>query len=777
MGDRSKRARRRERRVGIDYRLYLRLLSYLRFYKLRMAMIVLVLVGEALTTVLGLILLKPVLDLVFLGEIISLQPAEERMPLVIEDRGFPAEGVYVARLGGALDEATDVAHIERVQGWLGSADIRTAVVDLRPLTVLTDAGWSTLVTLAASTPALGDEVAILAPVMPPADLGTRLASLVASGERVATLAAFVDQVREPMLEVPAAEEAPAGWRSAVAGVAGWFRGIKEGAVEWARPHLERLQSYALRSNTNKYHLLTAMAGLLLLVTVVRCICGFFAGYLTNYVSDSVVRRIRDDLYSHILYLDEGFYSARNTGTLMNHIMQDVAVTKDSFETIFLGILKGPINLLAVLGAMLWISPGLTLSTLLMFPALLAPMVWVAGRVRRYSRRTQEKSSRLSVILHETFTGIRIVRAYSMERAEYGRFHGENWRMFKYRMRTEKASSFAAQLTIFLSTLAGCVVLLLNGYYILERQTLSGSDFIVFIGLMFTLYRPLKGMTKANNKIIAGLAGAERFFPILDRRSAIAEKPGAVDLPPFQESIRFENVSFAYGDEPVLREITLDVPAGKVIALVGASGSGKTTFVNLVPRFWDPVEGRILIDGHDLRDLTLRSLRRQIAIVTQESILFDDTVRANIAYGQDDIPLERVIEAAKAANAHQFIVEFPEGYDTVIGDRGQRISGGQRQRLAIARALVKGAPILILDEATSALDTESEREVQAAIDRLIRGRTAFVIAHRLSTIVNADEILVLKEGRIAERGSHGELLAQGREYAKLHHLQFRDGQSG
>jgi subfamily B ATP-binding cassette protein MsbA len=317
------------------------------------------------------------------------------------------------------------------------------------------------------------------------------------------------------------------------------------------------------------------------------------------------------------------------------------------------------------------------------------------------------------------------------------------------------------------------VLLLNGYFILEKQTISGSDFVIFLLLMVNLYRPMKGFTKANNKIIVAMAGAERFFPILDRKTSIVEKPDAVVLAPFRGAIRYENISFRYGELPVLTDVSLEIPAGRVVALVGQSGSGKTTMVNLLPRLWDVQEGSVTVDGHDIRDVTLRSLRDQIAIVTQETILFDDTVRGNIAYGLDKVDDERVIEAAKAANAHEFILALEKGYDTVIGDRGVRLSGGQRQRISIARALIRQAPILILDEATSALDTESEREVQGAIDRLIKGHTALVIAHRLSTIINADEIVVMHEGRIVERGNHAALLAKGGEYAKLHRMQFAE----
>ncbi|MBN1477767.1 ABC transporter ATP-binding protein, partial [Candidatus Sumerlaeota bacterium] len=642
-------------------------------------------------------------------------------------------------------------------------EVHTAAIDLTPLEVLTDEGWQVLASLGIAIDPSQDRLVILSDVQPPADLWPqRLGGLVVAPSEAPEIAALAEQIPVPIFE----PEVP-----------GPVQRFKDRVVMSVRPQLERLQAFTLQSSWNKYIILIWLSVILVVITLGRCICGFFAGYLTGYVSDAMVRRIRDEIYDHMLHLEDGFFSRRNVGTLMTHVMQDVTVTKDSIETVFLGVLKGPINLVVVIAAMIIISPALTLYTLVMFPALMAPMIWVARRVRRYSRRTQEKQSKLNVVLHETLSGMRVVRAYSNEDREVDRFHRENWRLFKFKIRRAMADSFAAQLTFLLSTIAGCAVLLFNGYHILELRTLSGSDFIIFIGLMFTLYRPLKGMTKANNKIIAGMAGAERFFPVLDRPSKIMERPDAVEMPPFRESVRFEHVTFSYGDEPVLHDVDVEIPAGRIVALVGASGSGKTTFVNMIPRFWDPTAGRILIDGHDLRDVTLRSLRRQIAIVTQESILFDDTVRNNIAYGQTGIEDERIFAAARAANAHEFILDLPKGYNTVIGDRGARLSGGQKQRISIARALVKGSPILILDEATSALDTEAEREVQAAIDRLIKGHTAFVIAHRLSTIINADEILVLKEGFIVERGSHSELLAHGGEYAKLYNLQFATAEAG
>lgn len=754
-------SKKKKSRPKVHYRHYGRLLSYLLYNKTRCVLIILALLGEAWLTIFGLVLLKPVLDLVFLGNLFNLESTEITVPYDDKAELLTESGQYVVRMMGTLTTDDSQNLQAKVLEWLDSDDVQGAILDVRRLENLDREAWISLNEVGLMAGLRDKPLLYLADLPPPEDVWPPvLADAVAIADTHPDLVATVEQVPLPKVE----EETPSTidrWKTA--------------AVDMVRGPLERFESYATRSTQNKYNVLVIMALLITAATLLRCVCGFLAGYLTEYMCNEVTRRIKDELFEHMLVLDDSYHSRENVGRLQSYVTQDVPVIKDAIETIFLGVIKGPINLFSIVGAMIILSPSMTLATMIMLPLLLAPMLWVARRVRRYSAKSQEKKSSLNIVLHEVLSGIRIVRAYATERREHSRFGRENDRLFRYNIRKGMANSIAAQTTVFLSTLGACATLLIYGYYILELETMSGSDFIVFIGLMFTLYRPLKGMTKANNKVITAMAGAERFFTVLDHPSQIVEKPDAKDLPPFHESIRLEGVTFAYDDEPVLREVDLEVPAGKVIALVGASGSGKTTMVNLLPRFWDPQSGRVVIDGHDVRDLTLASLRRQIAIVTQESVLFDETVRNNIAYGVEEIDDEKVFEAAKAANAHGFITDFPEGYKTVIGDRGQRISGGQKQRLAIARALVKGAPILILDEATSALDTEAEREVQAAIDRLLVGRTALVIAHRLSTVVNADEIIVLRQGRIVERGSHEALLAHGGEYAKLYKLQFKNSE--
>jgi subfamily B ATP-binding cassette protein MsbA len=748
----------------VHYRHYGRLLSYLKYHKVRCLMICLVLTGEALLGIFGIILLKPVLDLVFLGELFVVEREEQTTPLEFNHHFFTDQGTFVVRLAGDLDHPDEDEFAKRTLAWLERDDVQRAVVDLRGVTVDSQ-GWRILsdtslgaAILAESAPRdhllyLRDEL------VPDGPWASAVQGDVVTSASSSELSALVGSVVLPTIEPKE--------------TLNWFGEKKAALLALVKGPLEGLQLFAIQSNWNRYLVLVWFASLIVVATFLRCICGFFAGYLSSYTCDAALRRVKDELYTHMLTLEEGFFARTNVGHLMMHVSQDVTVTRPALEAIFLGVLKGPINLIAILTAMIIISPTLTLYMLFLLPMLILPTFWVARVVRKYSAKAQKKRSKLNVVLHETFAGMRIVRISGTEKRESERFSKENWKLFDYKIRSAMANSAAAQATILLSTIGMCAVLLLNGYFILEKQTISGSDFVIFLLLMVNLYRPMKGFTKANNKIIVAMAGAERFFPILDRKTSIVEKPDAVVLAPFRGAIRYENISFRYGELPVLTDVSLEIPAGRVVALVGQSGSGKTTMVNLLPRLWDVQEGSVTVDGHDIRDVTLRSLRDQIAIVTQETILFDDTVRGNIAYGLDKVDDERVIEAAKAANAHEFILALEKGYDTVIGDRGVRLSGGQRQRISIARALIRQAPILILDEATSALDTESEREVQGAIDRLIKGHTALVIAHRLSTIINADEIVVMHEGRIVERGNHAALLAKGGEYAKLHRMQFAE----
>jgi subfamily B ATP-binding cassette protein MsbA len=379
---------------------------------------------------------------------------------------------------------------------------------------------------------------------------------------------------------------------------------------------------------------------------------------------------------------------------------------------------------------------------------------------------------LSTLLQETISGSRIVKAFGMEDYENRRFAKENERLFKLIMKSVSIRAISSPLMEFLGGLGIAAIILYGGYQVIYGMSTPGT-FFSFLAALLMLYEPAKRLTNVYNTVQQGLAGAERVFSVIDTVPEILDRPGAKPLPRILRSIDIDHVTFCYDETPVLKDIKLEIRAGEVVAFAGMSGGGKTTLVNLIPRFYDVTEGRILIDGRDIRDVTSDSLREQIAIVTQQTILFNDTIRNNIAYGDIRKSEEDIIRAARAANAHDFIMKLPKGYETAIGEQGVKLSGGERQRISIARALLKDAPILILDEATSALDTEAEVEVQEALNELMKGRTTLVIAHRLSTIRNADRIIVLADGRIVEEGTHEALLAKEGEYYKLYNMQFKD----
>jgi len=405
------------------------------------------------------------------------------------------------------------------------------------------------------------------------------------------------------------------------------------------------------------------------------------------------------------------------------------------------------------------------------PVIVVPVVQFGKRLRRTTHRSQERMADIATLLEETIRGVRVVKAFTMEKFEIGRFREATRKHLVWNLRAQRVQAMTSPVMELLAGL--CMIALFSyAHRRIAAGTLSLGQFVMFLAALAAMYAPIKKLNKVNLSVNTAITAAERVFRMLDIDNDVKEKPNAVELRSVGSGIRYEHVEFAYReDEPVLRDIHLHVHPGEVVALVGGSGAGKSTFVNLLPRFYDVTRGRITIDGHDLRDVTMLSLRRLMGYVTQEVILFNDTVRNNIAYGRSDAEDARVIDAATAANAHEFIANLPQGYDTIIGESGVLLSGGQRQRLAIARALFKDPPILVLDEATSALDTESERLVQQALNNLMRGRTTLVIAHRLSTIRNADKIVVLDQGEIVESGRHEELLANRGVYRKLYDLQF------
>ena len=514
------------------------------------------------------------------------------------------------------------------------------------------------------------------------------------------------------------------------------------------------------------HLWLAVAAFPVL-TLVRGLGDFGSKYLIKWVGNRVIMDLRNAMFRHLLDLSILFYSERRTGELISRVTNDPLLVEQSVSTVLGDIVKEPLTLLAMVGAAFYLDPKLALFSLVLFPVCLLPIVIFGKKMRKNSRDAQEKIADLMSILQETITGARIVKAYGMEPVEEARFTEQNRTFFGKVLRMARARASVEPIIVFISGIGIAAVLLYS-----RQQGLSFSQIIAFAAALVLMYEPVKKLSGIHLQIQQSVAAAERIFELIDAPVTVVEKPGARTFDGVPQAVEFDHVHFAYGPEsPVLNDICLTVPAGMRLAIVGNSGSGKTTLVNLVPRFADVTGGVLRINGVDIRDFTLKSLRKAIGVVTQDTILFNDSVAANIRYGTPEASLDEVREAARKAYAHDFILAMPQGYDTLIGERGVRLSGGQKQRLAIARAILRNPPIMIMDEATNALDTASERQVQDALDTLMQGRTAFVIAHRLSTIVNCDRILVLDAGRIVESGTHPELLAKNGVYRKLYDLQF------
>jgi subfamily B ATP-binding cassette protein MsbA len=523
--------------------------------------------------------------------------------------------------------------------------------------------------------------------------------------------------------------------------------------------------------------LDALQGIILvilLVFLVKNALDFGRAYLVARVEQGVTRDLRREVYDHLLELDLAFFGRTRTGQIVSRLTHDVEqlrtlVTRELSRTV-----SSVFEFAAAVTFMVAISWKLTLAAFLVVPLTMGVWGPLVRKLRRGDRHVLDLAGEINAHVQETVSGVRLVKssgAEAHERVRFRRLTGDYFRAF---VRTERLRALAAPLTEMLAALGTVILLWYGARLVLVGGELSGEAFIGFIALSTKLYAPVKYVSKLPALIQPGLAGADRVFEFLDAPIEIRDRSGAVPFRGLQRELRFERVSFAYRTgEPVLEDLDLAVPAGSVVALVGPSGAGKSTLVDLLGRFQDPTSGRVTVDGVDLRDFTLASLRAQLGFVSQETVLFHDTVRANIAYGMPGASAEEVERAARAAYAHDFVSALPRGYDSVVGERGTQLSGGQRQRLAIARAILRDPPILVLDEATSALDTEAERLVQAAIERLLEGRTVFVIAHRLSTVQRADRIVVLDRGRIVERGDHATLIARGGLYRRLHDLQFAD----
>lgn len=508
------------------------------------------------------------------------------------------------------------------------------------------------------------------------------------------------------------------------------------------------------------------------IFLVKGLCNYWQTILMSFIGLRIVANLRNRLYEQIQKQSLSFFTSHPTGMLMSRITNDVNSIQSATSEAVTSLIKDTVTLITLIGVIFYTDWKLAIIAMIVFPLVIYPISELGKRMRKVTISTQITLGTLSALLQETISGTRIVKAFGMEKYENKRFAAENERLFKLNMKTVAVNAISHPLMEFLGSLGIAAVIFYGGYNVVQGNSTPGT-FFSFLAALLMLYEPVKRLTNVNNTIQQGIAGAQRVFSIIDRVPDIEDKPDAIKLPTIGRGIDIENVTFCYEETAVLKNINLSITAGEVVAFAGMSGGGKTSLVNLIPRFYDVSSGRILIDGHDIRNVTLSSLRGQIAIVTQQTILFNDTVKNNIAYGDIDRTEEDIVNAAKAANAHYFITKLPHGYDSNIGELGTKLSGGEKQRISIARALLKNAPILILDEATSSLDTEAEIEVQEALDNLMKGRTTLVIAHRLSTIRNADRIIVLVSGKIVEEGNHETLLAKKGEYYRLHNLQFHD----
>lgn len=522
--------------------------------------------------------------------------------------------------------------------------------------------------------------------------------------------------------------------------------------------------------------------MLLMVTLIyfllRNIFNFFQTYFMNDVSQRVVKDIKDAIYEKLLRLSMYFYSKNPTAKLMSRITYDASIIRDSISTGLLDLILRPLEIISHFTVVVCIVIffGIPLrfifTSIMLFPCILLPAVIISRKLRKITTQTQEKMGDINMTLFEIITGMRIVKAFSMQKYEYDKFKHQNKGFYKLAMKAVKRINAISPINEFTSSVYFVIVMYL-AYKQITAGTLSWGSFVVFLSSILLMLKPVKRLSKVYATLQQSLSAATRIFEVLDTEENIKEKEKAIALPTLSRNVSLEHTWFRYDKDDVLKDISLDIKKGEIVAIVGPSGSGKTSLINLIARFYDPSKGNIKIDGIDLRDVTLKSLRDQIGLVTQEMLLFNDTVTANIAYGDKNYSSEAIIKAAKVANAHDFVMNLPEQYNTVVGERGFRISGGERQRLAIARAIFKNPPVLILDEATSQLDTESERCVQEAIDRLMQGRTVFVIAHRLSTIKHATKIVVLDRARIVDTGTHEELMKRGGLYKRLYDMQFRD----
>lgn len=530
---------------------------------------------------------------------------------------------------------------------------------------------------------------------------------------------------------------------------------------------------------DKPEVLVKICFLILAAFLFKNIFGYMQGYFMAFVEYASMKDLRDDAYKHLHKLPIGYFKSERVGNIISRFTNDVNIIQLSISTTFSNLIKEPLTIIVFLGIAISISWQLSLFAFIIVPIASLIIAWIGNKLKKQTIILQTKLADITSILQETISGVKIVKAFSMEQFENQRFMNETKSYFKLVLKTVRIRNLSSPITEILSVIIGAVIIYYGGILVLVDKTLNASEFLGFLFAIFQMMPPIKELGSVNNRIQEASAAADRIFEITDIEPHIKNIPNAIKLKDFKNEIEFKNVSFKYEDSDVkvLDNLNFKVKRGEIIALVGPSGGGKSTLADLIPRFYDPTEGQIIIDGNNIKDVTIESLRSKMGIVTQETFLFNTNIAENIAYGLKDYPIDKIIEAAKTANAHNFISEMPQGYNTIIGERGIKLSGGQRQRLTIARALLKNPEIMIFDEATSALDNESEILVQEAIERLMLNRTTFVIAHRLSTIRNATNILVLDRGRIIQQGTHDKLISEEKGlYKKLYEMQFRENEN-
>lgn len=508
---------------------------------------------------------------------------------------------------------------------------------------------------------------------------------------------------------------------------------------------------------------------------VRGLTRFTYDLSIKLAGQKAIQDIRNEVYASTVRMDMAFFNRRSTGELMSHATNDISAMQEGVASVVCGLFRDVLSACSLLGVIFYRNWQLAIFTFVVIPLTAYPAQLIGKKIKNASGKSLNVMGGITANLQETFSGIKVIKAFGLEKLATERFRSANLEYFNQFRKFIKYESLAMPVSETITSFGIAGVVYFGGSQVMTGK-MTAAEFFSFVTAMVMVFNPIKKLQGAYNSLQRSAGAAERVFKLLDEHKGIVDRPGAVDIGRSSGKVEFREVSFSYGEEPTLQDISLTAATNQMIALVGPSGGGKSTLVSLLPRFHDVNTGIITIDGHDIRDLTLNSLVRQIALVDQETTLFHESIANNIRYGKPDATIEEVTEAAQAAFAHDFILQLPEGYDTSIGDRGVRLSGGQRQRICIARALLKNAPILILDEATSALDTESEKMVQKAVDNLMVNRTTFVIAHRLSTVLHADKILVLEGGRIMESGSHDELIKSSRLYSRLHALQFSDKES-